>query len=120
MNPIWAEICKNLENRISPISLYLYILQNRHNILDNLKKFLGLHDNIQKYACTDFKQYDEKSTTAESSTTDSENKIFNKCLQKDQNKINFNISFSKEEWLKIKPQEKMRKDDFFNFRLQPG
>lgn len=30
------------------------------------------------------------------------------------------ISFSKEEWLKIKPQEKMRKDGFINFRLQRG
>jgi len=63
VNPIWAEICKKFENRISPISLYLYVLQDRHDILTNLKKFLGLHEHIQNYTCTKFKQYDEKSTT---------------------------------------------------------
>jgi len=46
VNPIWAEICKKLANRISPISLYLYVLQDRHDILTNLKKFLGLHEHI--------------------------------------------------------------------------
>lgn len=123
VNPVWIEICKKLENRVSPVSLYLYILQNRHNILDKLKKFLGLHDNVQRHAYIDFKQYDQKSsidesyTTVESSTTDSEDEIFKKCLQKNLNKINFNISFSKEEWLKIKPQEKMRKDGLLNFYL---
>lgn len=61
---------------------------------------------------------DESYMTAESSTTDLENENFNKNLQKGKNKINFNISFSKEEWLKIKPQEKMRKESFVNFRLQ--
>jgi len=46
VNPIWAEIFKKLANRISPISLYLYVLQDRHDILTNLKKFLGLHEHI--------------------------------------------------------------------------
>jgi len=133
VNPIWAEICKKLANRISPISLYLYVLQDRHDILTNLKKFLGLHEHIQNYTCTKFKQYDEKSTTNETSdsiaedsttdennTTDSENAIFKKCLQKGLNKINFSISFSKEKWMKIKPQEKMRKDGVFYYHLQSG
>jgi len=103
--------------------------------LTNLKKFLGLHEHIQNCTCTKFKQYDKKSTTNETSTTDSiaedsttdensttdsENTIFKKCLQKSLNKINFNISFSKEKWMKMKPQEKMRKDGVFYFHLQSG
>jgi len=38
--------------------------------LTNLKKFLELREHIQSYTCTKFKQYDEKSTTNETSTTD--------------------------------------------------
>jgi len=44
-DPIWATIAKDLENRLTPISLYTFVLCNKYQVRDKLTDRLSLSAN---------------------------------------------------------------------------
>jgi len=41
-NPIWATIAKELENQLTPISLYTFVSCNKHQVRDKLTDRLSV------------------------------------------------------------------------------
>lgn len=47
-DPIWADICRSLENKIQTTNLYLYLKQNRNNVRSRVEDYKGISvENIE-------------------------------------------------------------------------
>lgn len=92
---IWEKISQALDNRMKPVNLYFYILQNRHNVYLKYTKALGIEvDNIQKIK------------TIYSNTFEKDESINKFPVKKNKSKqLIFNIEIDDEEWDSMRPIE---------------
>lgn len=109
-NPVWAEICQIWKRPSgkylkSPIALYFDFKQNRNDIFNRYLKERNLN-----FSHTDENKCIISSENEESiEVADSKEKF-----------IGFNINFTKEEWLRIKPIEKLDCNNKKYYTLKNG
>ncbi|KAI4476184.1 hypothetical protein M0804_013803 [Polistes exclamans] len=95
---VWTDICEiwkmpSGKYLKTPIALYFDMTQNRNNIFDRYLKERGLNfPNTDEDKDIFYPESDESSESVET----------------EEKHISFNITFTKEEWLKIKPIEKIK------------
>lgn len=62
IDPIWTKICEQLDNKITSISLYLSVFQNRHDYQLKLKSVLGIAEinYVENESYCDYEENDER------------------------------------------------------------
>lgn len=90
---IWTNICNDLDNKISPKSLYISVYQNRHSWLSRLN--YNSNSPVINYSTSINNESDPESTKSE--------KSFSSNTEKDMKCFSFEISYRK--FIKMNPTE---------------
>lgn len=111
---MWQKACGLLNNLISTHNLYIFVQQNRHQVLSRLKKFFELNDISLQIDEFVFPDCENKKDEVKDYNIDNENdldyeikELPNPAAYKP---LNFQITLCSSEWGKIKPIYKVYTD----------
>jgi len=122
-NSVWKDICATWNNRMKPFNLYFYVHQNRYNVFETYKRMKNvINFNNFKEESIITNEIDDIDTSALCNDSDTSFNSFEWNTQHPCNdkKIQFKIVLSKEQWLNIKPEEKVNNRGEIYYSLKNG
>ncbi|XP_029674443.1 uncharacterized protein LOC115242353 [Formica exsecta] len=121
-NSVWRDICATWDNQMKHFNLYFYVYQNRHNVFETYKKMKNVinFNNFTKEILSETDDIDISDLCNDSNSNSFDSFEWNTQHPCNDKKIQFKIVLSKEQWLNIKPEEKVNNRGEIYYSLKNG
>lgn len=111
-DPIWADVCRSLKDKIKIINLYLYVRQNRNDIRSRLEDYKGIATVQDTEHSLSFRSSNTSNTKQDESIESIHNDNEPVCVKngKDCSTILYSITIDAETWQRIGPKTVVYKE----------